>query len=271
MVDYRAAFAAVRRDPHWKRKVGLGALIQLIPYVGTVWMLGWTMEYQRNVAWDSGERVPDFSDFAGQAMQGLRAFVVVLPYSVVLGLLITPAFMAAPLLGVLMGSDASLLATVAIAAGAVLSLAMTVLIIPLSSSTILRVALYETLESGFQYKEIWRLMRERRSELIRAWGFATINLCIHFGVAVLCFGTLILLTVLITILFSSLSELASVLAFLVVGAVGYLGCIVLISASGLYLGLAHAHYFGMYGRAAYQLDTTGIQTAATEAWAPADS
>ena len=84
LVDYRASFASTRGDSHWKRKLALGVVIALIPYLGIVWMLGWQMQYQRNIAWGYEGRIPEWSDFKGQVLLGLKGLLAVLPYSFVL-------------------------------------------------------------------------------------------------------------------------------------------------------------------------------------------
>ncbi len=66
----------------------------LIPYLGIVWMLGWEMQYQRNVAWGDDERIPSWSDFTGQALLGLKAYVAVLPYSLAISVITMPPLMA---------------------------------------------------------------------------------------------------------------------------------------------------------------------------------
>ncbi len=259
MVDYRMAFSAIRKDPQWKRKLGLGVLITLIPYVGTVWMIGWQMEYQRNVAWGDDGRIPGWSDFSGQALAGLKATVAVLPYSVVLSLFLTPMMMAVPLMGGLLGDfdPATVWVRMAVVTGISLFVVMTltVLIIPFTSSTILRVALYGTFESGFQFKEIWRLMKAQKPKLMRAWGFTSLNMGISLAAMILYFGSFGLLIVLLP----GSSELKAI-AILVLGVVGYFGYIVFAMALGLYLGLANSYYFGMYGRAAYHLEEARSST-----------
>lgn len=264
MVDYREAFAAIRTDPRWKRKIGLGVLIMLLPYVGVVWMLGWQMEYQRNVAWGRDERIPEWSDFSGQAMQGLRGFIAVLPYSFVMSLFTTPLVVGFSMIASLSApSDPETwLLNVAIvsALSIVMTVGLTVVLIPFTSATTLRVALYGTFESGFQFKEIWRLMKERRSELLRAWGFSSINMAISYGVLFAYFAFVGLL-----IAFVPGSAEQKFLAVVALAVIGYFAYMLVGTVLGLYLGLANAHYVGRYGRAAYGLDERLAPVAATAA------
>jgi hypothetical protein len=251
VVDYRSGFKAIRRDPKWMHKIALGALIALIPYVGQVWMLGWELEYQRNVAWGQDERLPSWSDFSGQAMQGLRAYVAILPYSLALSLVIIPAALVVPILASMGSPDPAAMGlgmALGIGTMIIVLLGLVLLIIPLTSSVMLRVALYGTFESGFQLKETWRLMRESRRDLYRAWRFSSVNIGISLGAMILYFGLVGLMMALIP---GPLGQKA--LAIAVLGSVAYFGYIFLGMALGLYLGLANMHYFGSYGRAAYRL------------------
>jgi len=252
VVDFRRAFAAIRKDPHWKRRVALGVPITLIPYVGMVWMQGWQMEYQRSVAWGNDERLPRWS-FSSQALLGLKGFVAILPYSLILSLVLLPAVFVPIVLGAVAADSSASAPEVGIVFGFILPfvlvMSFTLLIIPLMNSAILRVALYGTFESGFQFKEILRLMREHKSELKRAWGFSAINVGISLAAMVAYFGLLALVAVLIP---GPMRQSAGLIASLVFA--GYFVYIPLGMALSLYLGMANAHFFGSYGRSAYGLE-----------------
>lgn len=254
VVEYRRAFADIRRDPHWKRKLALGVLIALVPYLGTVWMLGWEMQYQRNVAWGDDGRIPEWSDFTGQALLGLKAFLAVLPYSLVLSAVTTPPLVAGLILfSVGVDSDPAS-GGIALAIGLVvwflLLVALTIGLLPLTGSVMLRVSLFGTIESGFQLKETWRLMREAKADLLKAWGFSTLNIGITYG-AMLAFTALIGAAGLLAFTSRNLTALIA----LVIAAPPI--CLVALMALALFLGLANMHYFGRYGRAAYGLDKVG--------------
>jgi hypothetical protein len=252
LVDYRRPFAAIRKDPKWARKLGLGVLISLVPYLGFVWVLGWQMEYQRSVAWGDDEHLPGWSDLGSQALLGLQGFVAVLPYSLVTSILIVPVAMVLPIVIISSPHDARLaLPIVAAALGVffIMVMASTLLIMPLVDSAILRAALYGTFEAPFQFKEMWRVMREHKRELLRAWGFSGINMGFAFVAMVPLFGFMGMPVVLIR----SLGEIEAIVLMLL-GLVAYFAYIPLVTALGLFLGLARMHYFGRFGRIAYGLD-----------------
>jgi len=269
VVEYKRAFAAIRRDPQWKRKIGLGVLIALIPYVGAVWMVGWEMEYQRNVAWGDDETVPGWTDFSRQALLGLKGYVAVLPYSFGLSLIITPLMILAPLMGFSATDSGAAFdpwgLVLGVGATMLVSMALLLLLIPFTSSAMLRVALYGTIGSGFEFKEIWRRMRSHRDELMRAWAFSAFNTGLSLAVMLLYFGALGLLIALIP----GSWEQKAMLAF-PLGGLGYVVYLCFGMALSLYLALANMHYFGSYGRAAYRLDEVREYYAATAGFEPAE-
>ena len=251
MLDYRRALVAFTKDPEWKRKLGVGVLVSLIPYVGMVWLTGWEMEYQRNVAWGQDESLPDWSGFSRQALLGLKGFVAVLPYSLILSVFLTPAIMIVPATGAFVADSGNAfgMLTIYLAVTFLSTTALTLLLIPFISSTMLRVSLYGTYEAGFQFKEVWRLMREFRAELLRAWGYAVLNMAISLGFMVVYFGTL---AVMMMGLPGGWEQ--KILGVFALGFVGYIAYIPLALALSFVLRLANMHLFGRYGRIAYRLD-----------------
>ena len=251
MVDYRASFASIRGDSHWKRKLALGVVIALIPYLGIVWMLGWQMQYQRNVAWGYEGRIPEWSDFKGQVLLGLKGFLAVLPYSLVLSAITTPLLIASMTYFSINLASNPVAAWTAYAAGLLLwwllLMLLTICLMPFTGSVTLRVSLYRTVDSGFQLKETWRLMKAARRELLKAWGLSVLNMAITFGVA-------LALTALVAgaawLAFASQNLVVISLVLLGLPPISYLALLAL----SLYIGLSVTHLFARYGRAAYELD-----------------
>lgn len=255
MVDYTRAFSAIRKDPAWIRKLALGIAISLIPYVGAIWVLGWQVEYQRNVAWGDDERVPDWSDFSRQALLGLKAYVAVLPYSVVISMLTMPVLIAGFLLAgiaIQLGASGWVGLIAGVGVSQLVLVGMMLLIVPISSSAVLRVALYGGWDSGFQIGEICRLMRKHSSELNRAWGFSVMNTGMVFGLMGLLLGA----TGLVVALAPGAVEDKAAVVFLL-GPILLLGPVILVMPLSMYLGLVNMHLFGSYGRVAYNLAGVG--------------
>jgi len=80
-MNFGRAFTFVFEDPDWMKKVGIAALVSLIPVVGTIAVLGWTLEITRRVIKGEGETLPEWSDFGGFIGKGFQALVVGLGYA----------------------------------------------------------------------------------------------------------------------------------------------------------------------------------------------
>lgn len=86
-MNFGRAFTFVFEDPDWLKKVGIAALVILIPVVGTIAVLGWTLEITRRVIKGEGETLPEWSDFGAYIGKGFQAFVIGLGYAAPLILL----------------------------------------------------------------------------------------------------------------------------------------------------------------------------------------
>ncbi len=74
------AFTYVFDDPDYIKKIGIAALMALIPVVGSLILLGWGVEITRRVIQGDAQPLPDWTDFGKLLMQGLKAFVVIFVY-----------------------------------------------------------------------------------------------------------------------------------------------------------------------------------------------
>lgn len=80
-MNFGRAFTFVFEDPDWLKKVGIAALVSLIPVVGSIAVLGWTLEITRRVIKGEGESLPEWSDFGAYIGKGFQALVVGLGYA----------------------------------------------------------------------------------------------------------------------------------------------------------------------------------------------
>lgn len=69
------AFTFFLDDPEWIKKVLLGALISLIPLVGSFILIGWGLAVARNVYQGSDNPLPEWDDLGGYLVRGLIAWV----------------------------------------------------------------------------------------------------------------------------------------------------------------------------------------------------
>lgn len=80
-MDFGRSFTFVTEDANWLKKVGIAALVSLIPIVGGIIVLGWALEITRRVINNESETLPDWSDFSGFLTKGFQAAVISLAYA----------------------------------------------------------------------------------------------------------------------------------------------------------------------------------------------
>jgi hypothetical protein len=79
-MDFGRAFTFAFQDPDWLKKVGIAALVFLIPVIGPIVLMGWGLEITRRVINNESEALPDWSDFSAYIPKGFQAFVVSLAF-----------------------------------------------------------------------------------------------------------------------------------------------------------------------------------------------
>ncbi len=79
-MDLARAFTYVFEDKDWLTKILVAGLIMLIPIIGQMIVVGWGLEVTRRVIQGEEPVLPDWSDFGGHVMRGLKALVVGLVY-----------------------------------------------------------------------------------------------------------------------------------------------------------------------------------------------
>lgn len=80
-MDFGKAFTFVFDDPDWIKKVGIAALLLLIPILGTLMLGGWAFHLTRNVIRREENPMPDWSDFGDILVKGLQVFVIGFAYA----------------------------------------------------------------------------------------------------------------------------------------------------------------------------------------------
>jgi len=79
-MDFGLAFSYVFQDKDWLRKVGIVALISLIPILGQLVLIGWSLNITKRVIDRHPEPLPEV-DFGGDLARGFSAFVIGFVYS----------------------------------------------------------------------------------------------------------------------------------------------------------------------------------------------
>jgi hypothetical protein len=79
-MDFGRSFQFVFEDSDWLKKIGLMALVSLIPIVGQLVLIGWGAEIIRRVVRGTDTPLPEL-DFGEQLADGFKLFVIALVYS----------------------------------------------------------------------------------------------------------------------------------------------------------------------------------------------
>src|SRR5258708_1735423 len=79
-MNYGRAFSYVMEDPEWLKKVGIAALILIIPILGAIVVLGWVLEVTRHIINGEPDVLPDWSNFGDFLTKGFQAFAIAFVY-----------------------------------------------------------------------------------------------------------------------------------------------------------------------------------------------
>ncbi|MGB8215547.1 MAG: DUF4013 domain-containing protein [Anaerolineales bacterium] len=218
-------------DKQWASKIGLGALISIIPILNFA-LLGYIIELMRRVIKGDPLPMPGWEDLGRKFMDGLYLFLASLVYAlpviiligVPLALMIVPAILAGN------GSSQDI-ANIFATAGSIVILCLTCIFIlyglalsVMFPAIYVEYALKGTFASCFHFKNIFAQIGKNVGAFFTAWG-------VYLGVSI---G-------------------ASLVAGIVGGLLGWIPCLgqlvalVVGLAAGIYVLLVYAHLFGQYG------------------------
>jgi hypothetical protein len=85
-MDFGLAFSFVFKDRDWFKKVAIAALIGLIPIIGQMVVLGWSLNITRRVMNHDENPLPDV-DFGADLGRGFYAFVIGFVYTLPISIL----------------------------------------------------------------------------------------------------------------------------------------------------------------------------------------
>jgi hypothetical protein len=80
-MEYGRAFSFAFEDADWLKKIGIAALVMLIPLIGPIVLMGWGLEITRRVINLDPSPLPGWDDFGSYVSKGFQAFVVSLVYT----------------------------------------------------------------------------------------------------------------------------------------------------------------------------------------------
>jgi hypothetical protein len=173
------AVATIKRDPKWKSKIGIGLLVNLVPYVGMFALRGWLLDHQRAVAWGAADGLPEWGDWTERAKNGLFGMLPGLLYSTVVSVVLSVPFtliliFAIGLLaGFSGGSGPDVLVPMALSWLGTMAfiIVLSVPMLPFVYVPEAGYALFRDLSLALRLKTTWRQIRAGGPLLRRAWGF----------------------------------------------------------------------------------------------------
>jgi hypothetical protein len=80
-MEFGRAFSYAFEDVDWLKKIGIAALVMLIPLIGPIILMGWGLESTRRVINLDPSPLPGWDDFGSFLSKGFQAFVVSLAYT----------------------------------------------------------------------------------------------------------------------------------------------------------------------------------------------
>ena len=254
------AFKALFGDSQWLKKVALGAVIMLIPYVGAIAYMGFGLRYLRDVAWGRDEHLPEWKDYVEHIKTGLYGFVIglvySLPLSIAMAVLVVIAAVGAGAF-IYTESVASIL-WLFLALFVVFTL-LTVLMGIVLWPAYVQVALYNSIQAGFDFKGIYARTRANSRAFWNAFGkyllLSLVSLGVTFVVYVAAFGVVGL-----TLVGAGPEQAAA--GMMLVYPLQLIAMVPLFFLT-IPIGLMNYHIWGQYARVAYALDATVVPDATT--------
>jgi hypothetical protein len=225
------AFQYPFEDKEWPTKVGLGALITIVPILNFA-ILGYTLEIMRRVEKNDPQPLPGWDDLGKKLLDGLMLFLVGLVYALPVILLVglPLAIMVIPAVLAANSGSQDLINTAATAGGFVeLCLSCLFVIYGLGLSVIFPAIYIEYIHKGtfgacFNFKQIFAMIGKNAGAYFTAWG-VYLGTSIGVGIVTGIVGTVLAL----------------------IPCIGQLVVVVIGLASTIYVLLVFAHLFGQFG------------------------
>ncbi len=79
-MDFGRVFGYIFKDEDWIKKVLIGGLLNLVPFVGSFFSLGYFLSHYKNMREGRDIPLPEWEDIGGKFVLGFKAFVVYLVY-----------------------------------------------------------------------------------------------------------------------------------------------------------------------------------------------
>lgn len=174
-MDYARSFTFVFDDPDWVQKIGIGAALVLIStllssvligVLGFIILAGYTIRLLQNVRDGIVTPLPEWDDWGGDFMRGLKYVVVALVWALPLILFSIPVGIGSAISG---GGDAAEFLGVSILiCGTCLMVLYGIFVALATPGYSIAYATDERISSGLQFTEIWQWTQAHLSQVIVA-------------------------------------------------------------------------------------------------------
>lgn len=194
------AWRSVRQDPAWKKKAGLAALVNLIPYLGAYLVMGYAANYARAVTQRvDGGRLPDWNALGDHGRMALHVFVVSFVYAIPLMLLVLPLSLLAGL-GTAFSAEAEFGGPLLVVF--ILSIAFTIALsfayVPVTYAGLAAVIATGSSEAAFKVRDVWERACRHAGLLLatsaRMIGIGLLVLVVPLGIGIPAFVAAIVST-----------------------------------------------------------------------------
>ena len=231
-MDIGKSFSFPFEDKQWASKLGLGAVITLVPILNFAWS-GYLVGIIRNMMNDAAEPLPTWEDLGKKFMDGLILFAAGIVYALPILIAFCLPLSIMAFSGVLSGnSDMKDLAQTIAGAGGVLfyCLLCVFVIYGIALSVIYPAILVMfsregTFASCFKFREIFDLIGKNTGPFLTAWG---VSVAVGLGVGLV------------------VSFINAIFGW--IPCVGWIVGLALSLASAVYVTIVYGHLFGQFGR-----------------------
>ena len=90
MMDFGLAFSFLFQDPDWVKKIAIAAVLNVIPLIGQIAVLGWTILLAKRVIAGEEHPMPDWDEAGEIFAAGLKAFVIGFLYALPVMIIMVP-------------------------------------------------------------------------------------------------------------------------------------------------------------------------------------
>lgn len=163
-LDIGRSYSFIHEDEEWLSKILIGGVIYLIPILGQLAVLGYTLETARNVSQNKPKPLPTWQDFGDKIMLGLMGFVISLVYSLPFSILVALPFCVIALIGGTTSESGNPEAGGALAALGTLCLTPLIIVASLLLVVAIYAAMVRYVQTGsigdaFQVGAVWQMVR----------------------------------------------------------------------------------------------------------------